>query len=439
MLRKLIHLFCFNLLFVAAYSQAFDKAKLDQYFHALEENNKFMGSISITQNENEIYSTVAGFADEEQKLKLNHDSKFRIGSISKTFTATLVFKAIEEGKMNLTDFIVKYFPSIKNADKITISNLLNHRSGIHNFTDDKDYITWSNSPKTEKEMVDIITNAGNDFEPNAKAAYSNSNFVLLSYILEKVYRKTYKDILGQKIIKPLGLQNTHFGGKIDVNKNECNSYSFKGGWYKETETNMTIPMGAGGIVSTPYELNKFMEGLFAGKLISTASLDQMKTIKDNYGMGLFKIPFYDKRGFGHTGGIDGFSSTVSYFPEEKLSFALTSNGSNYTNNDIAIAALSCYFNKPFSIPDFKTVDLKSEDLDKYLGGYSSKEMPLKIMITKNDNQLIAQATGQSSFALDATAKDKFEFKPAGIVLEFLPENKQMIMQQGGRKFVFSKD
>ena len=164
----------------------------------------------------------------------------------------------------------------------------------------------------------------------------------------------------------------------------------------------------------------------------------MKTIQEKYGMGIFQVPFYDKIGFGHTGGIDGFGSVLSYFPENKLSIALTSNGMIYENNNIMIAALSSYFNRKFEIPTFNSIDLKTEDLDKYLGEYSSPKFPLSITVTKENTKLYAQASGQSAFPLDAVEKDKFEFTMAGIRLEFNPTQNQMTIIQGGRKNILTK-
>jgi CubicO group peptidase (beta-lactamase class C family) len=197
-------------------------------------------------------------------------------------------------------------------------------------------------------------------------------------------------------------------------------------------------MGAGGMVSNPTDLTRFIDGLFAGKLITVASLDKMKTIQDKYGMGIFQVPFYDQIGFGHTGGIDGFRSTLSYFPESKLSIAITSNGMNYGNNDIAIAILSSYYNRKFEIPSFATIALKTEDLDPYLGIYGSATFPLDVTVTKDDAQLMAQATGQGAFALEATSKDRFVFTAAGITIEFNPTTNQMTLIQGGIKYVLTK-
>lgn len=428
----------FSLLFGTGYSQKMNTAKLDSLFQILEAKDKFMGSIAVSQNGTLIYSKSIGKDDVETNKKATNLSKYRIGSISKMFTSILIFKAVEEKKIALNQTIEIYFPTIENATKITIGNLLNHRSGIHNFTNDPEYFKYNTEPKSEEQMIEIITKGKSDFEPNSKADYSNSNYVLLSYILQKTYKKPFADILKDKITKPLGLKNTYAGNKINVQNNESNSYRFSEKWIKETETDMSIPMGAGAIVSNPTDLTIFIDNLFANKIIKESSLKQMITLQDNYGMGIFQIPFYDKKGFGHTGGIDEFRSVLYYFPEDKIAVALTSNGKTYDNNDIIIAALSSYFNKPFVIPTFKNIELKTEDLDPYLGEYSDAGFPMKIKITKDNLKLFAQATGQSAFPLEATEKDKFEFLAAGIKLEFKPNEKQMILKQGGGAFKLTK-
>lgn len=421
------------------FSQNLDKTKLDNYFNTLEQNNKFMGSVAVSKNGEIIYTKSIGLADVENKVKATENSKYRIGSISKSFTTVLTLKALEQKKLDLNQTIDKWFPTIKNAKKITVKHLLSHRSGIHNFTDDKDYLTWNTQPKTEKEMIAIISKGGSDFNPDSKAEYSNSNFVLLTYILEKTFTKSYSDLLQEFIVKPIGLTSTYVFGKINPNNNECKSYSFAGSWKTETETDFTVPLGAGAITSTPSDLTRFADALFSGKLLTNEGLEIMKTIKDGYGIGLFQIPFYKSIGYGHTGGIDGFSSVYSYFADDKISYALISNGTNMNNNDISIAVLSAVYNKPYEIPVFTTFSLTSEDLDKYLGVYASKQIPMKITITKDGNNLIAQGTGQPSFALEATDKDKFKFDQAGAKFEFNPTAKTMILFQGGGQINFTKE
>lgn len=417
----------------------FDKTKLDNYFNTLEENNKFMGSIAVSKNGEIIYTKAIGFADIENNIKATENTKYRIGSISKSFTAVLILKAVEEKKLNLNQPIAKWFPTIKNANKITIEFLLNHRSGIHSFTDNEDYLTWYTQPKTEKELIEIIVNSDSDFEPDSKAEYSNSNYVLLTYILEKTYSKSYSDLLQEYIVKPIHLTDTYVFGKINPNNNESKSYKFVGAWRIEPETDFTIPLGAGAIISTPSDLTKFADALFGGRLISFESIEIMKTIKDGYGIGLFVIPFYRSIGYGHTGGIDGFSSVYSYFPDDKVSYALTSNGTRINNNDISVAVLSAVYNKPYDSPVFTTYNVTSEDLDKYLGVYASEQIALKITITKEGYTLIAQGTGQPALTLEAIEKDKFKFEQAGAKFEFDPAEKTMILFQGGGQIKFLKE
>lgn len=417
----------------------FDKAKLDNYFNALEQNDKFMGSVTVSKNGEIIYTKSIGFADVENNVKATENSKYRIGSISKTFTTVLILKAVEENKLNLDQTIDKWFPEVINSKEITIKHLLSHRSGIHNFTNDKDYLTWNTQPKTEKELVDIIAKGGSDFNPDSKAEYSNSNFVLLTFILEKTFAKSYSDLLQEFIVKPLGLTNTYVFGKINPLNNECKSYSFEGTWKLETETDYTVPLGAGAITSTPTDLTKFADALFNGKLVTNESLEIMKTIKEGYGIGLFQFPFHNSVGYGHTGGIDGFSSVYSHFANDKISYALISNGSNFSINNISVAVLSAVYDKPYEIPTFTAFNLTSEDLDKYLGVYSSSQIPLKITITKEGSTLIAQGSGQPSFPLEATGKDKFKFDQAGAEFEFNPNEKTMVLFQGGAQIKFTKE
>ncbi len=421
------------------FSQNFDKTKLDKYFNALEESNKFMGSVAVSKNGTLIYTRSIGLADVENKVKATEKSKYRIGSISKSYTTVLILKAVEEKKLALNQTIDKWFPNIKNAEKITVRHLLSHRSGIHNFTDDKDYLTWNTQPKTEKEMVEIIAKGGSDFLPDSKAAYSNSNFVLLTYILEKTFAKSYSALIQEYIAQPIGLTHTYVFGKINPANQECKSYRFMGTWQPEPETDFTVPLGAGAIISTPAELTKFADALFGGKLLSAESLETMKTIKDRYGIGLIQIPFYNTVGYGHTGGIDGFTAVYAHFPDDSISYALTSNGTNFNNNNISIAVLSAIYDKPYDIPVFIKYNLKPEDLDKYLGTYASEQVPLKITFTKAGSTLIAQGTDQPAFPLEATEKDKFKFDQAGAEFQFNPAEKTMILLQGGGQIKFKKE
>ncbi|GAO29522.1 serine hydrolase domain-containing protein [Geofilum rubicundum] len=412
---------------------------LDNYLDTLEAHNKFMGSIAVSKNGDVVYARSLGMADVELEKMADAHSKYRIGSISKTFTAVLVFKAVEKGLLDLDQSIDGFFPTIKNGDNTTVRHLLYHRSGIHNFTNDESFKNWHTEKKSQEELLAVITEAGSDFEPDSMMAYSNSNYVLLTFMLEKIFDKPYADLLTEHITQPLGLENTYLGGPIDPLNNECRSYVFHDRWEVSPESDMSIPLGAGGIVSTTSDLVKFSDALFGGRLLTDESLKQMTTVQDNFGAGLILVPFYQLRGFGHTGGIDAFSSVFSHFSEGNVSYALTSNGTTFNTNDISIAVLSTVYGKPFSLPEFKIFEVDAADLDQYLGVYASSEIPLKISITKDEKGLIAQATGQSAFPLVATEKHVFKFEMAGIEMTFNPSENSMLLKQGGAQFNFKRE
>lgn len=424
---------------MTAFSQEFDKGKLNSYFDALRDNDKFMGSVAISRNGEVIFLRSVGFADMEKQQVADTDSRYRIGSISKTFTSVMVMKAAEKGKLTLEETIDKYFPDLPNAEKITVSDLLYHRSGIHSFTDNADYLSWCTQPKTRKELEEIIVSGGSEFEPGSKMAYSNSNYVLLSIMLEKIYNKPYDKLLRKQITRPARLKSTYYGGKIDPKKNECYSYKYEEGWKAEAETDMSVPLGAGALVSTPADLVKFIEALFSGKLVSSQSLESMTTLKDNFGLGLMRFPFHERYAYGHPGGIDGFQSIVSWFPDDKVAYAITSNGINTNMNNISIAVLSAVFGKPYEIPDFKAFEVSQETLDLYAGVYSSEQLPIKITVSRENDKLKAQGSGQPAFYPEARAKDEFSLEQAGIVMIFQPAEKKMILKQGGGTFTFTKD
>ncbi len=343
--RRILSAIIFTFIIQIGFAQTFDNMKLDNYLNELAESNQFMGSVAILRNDHIIYTNSTGFSNVEKQQKPNNQTTYGIGSISKVFTSVLILQAVEENKLTLSTKLSEYFPTIKNSDKITIANLLNHRSGIHNFTNNKDFVEWNTQRKSESEMIQIITKGGSDFEPDSKADYSNSNYILLSYILEKIYKESYSKILSEKIIKKLGLRNTYFGNKINET-NESYSYKFNGNWIKQTQTNPSIPLGAGAIFSTPTDLTKFASAIFKGKIISKKSLKSMIIMNDNFGYGIFEIPYRGKIGYGHRGGIDGFNSVLTYFPKDKISIAILSNGNNYDIDKVLLAVENCVFEYP---------------------------------------------------------------------------------------------
>lgn len=428
-------------------AQNINRAKMDSLFARLDANNKAMVSVTVYKNGKVLYNNAIGYKkiDGENKTPADVHTKYRIGSITKMFTSTMIMQLVDEKKLTLDTKLSKFFPKIVNAQKITIGNLLNHHSGIHNFTNDDEYLTYYTTQKTQAELLELFYKMPSDFEPGAKAQYSNTGYVLLGYIIEKVTGKSYATELQSRIMKKLGLQETYFGGAIDTKKNEAQSFSFDGeNWKLEPETNMNIPHGAGAIVSTTTDLGKFATALFQGKLCSDSLLKKITTMQNNFGMGCFEMPFDKRKSYGHTGGIDGFSSMLGYFKDDSVAVALTCNGNNYSLNEIMISVLSItYYGDKYKVPTFSSVAINANKLAAYEGVYASKGFPLKITILNDGKQLIAQATGQGPFPLSAESETRFKFDAAGIIMDFIIEDsgsiKQFNFTQGSAKFLFTKE
>ena len=300
---------------------------LDELLITLETDKIAMGTVSVYKSGNEIYNKSFGLKNIETKEKANEKTRYWIGSITKTYTATVILQLVDEAKIRLNTTLDTYFPNIPNAKKITISHLLQHRSGLFNITNNPDFEVWIAEPRSRDQMLARIKQYDPQFQPGEKASYSNTNFIILSYIAEDIEGMTFKQILNNRIFKPLQLKRTSFADTLNLANNEAMDYFPENGEWSPIvyQTNLTGTMGAGGIISTAKEVNIFYQSLFSGELISEASLKAMTTEKDELGLGIGISKYKGFRTYGHDGSIDGFRSIVVYNPEEKLSIALTFN------------------------------------------------------------------------------------------------------------------
>ena len=421
------------------YSQSNITLKLDTFLNLINDYNKGMGSISIFKNGVELYSKTIGYSNisASQKQLATSTSKYRIGSITKTFTAILILQLIEKGKLNYDTKLDDFFPKIPNAKQITIKNLLYHQSGIYDLLQDSIYLTNIEMQITKEKLLDILYKSKPIFLPNERTEYSNTNFILLGYIVEKLNNNSYDVILNEKIVTPLHLTNTRSNITNQADSTICNSYEYiNNNWLKQPVTSNVLLGGAGCIVSSPTDLNTLYSNLFKYNIVTKNSLDIMTTIIQNYGMGILKLPYYKKIGYGHTGGIDGFRSIAIYFPDDSVSVAYVSNAEVYPTNEILLGVLNIYYNKPFTLPLFTTYSINLDELEKYKGSYTNKVLPLDIVIKIHGSTIIAQGTGQPSFPLTPIDKDKFSSEKYGVMLEFLTNKGVLKLYQNGQVFSF---
>lgn len=441
-MKKLVAAFLSVVLFTTGYAQAPYQAKLDSFFNRLSEKNKAMGSLQINKDGKALYTRSIGYSriNGIEKKPLTAATRHRVGSITKMFTAVMMLQLVEEGKLTLTDHLDKFFPQVPNAGKITMAQILAHRSGIHDISEDRDFRTHRLEGMTKDELFALIVKSKPDFEPGEKYAYSNTGFQLLGMLVEKLTGKSYQESLRERITSKIRLKDTYVaGGSIDPTKNESFSYRYLLDWEQQPETNASLLFGSGALISTPADLLTFIQALFDGKLISQESLKQMTTIKDGYGLGMDTFTFAGKTFYGHTGGVDNFGSWLAYLPEEKLAVAYTTNAKVYPVPNIMNGIMDIYYNRPFQIPSFETIAVSPQVLDKYVGIYSLPGAPVKFTVTRDGATLFVQMNEQSPIPLETMAQDKFGIESAGIVFEFDTAKSQMTQRRNGRERTFTKD
>lgn len=428
-----INRFLLLLISLTVSTTLFAQHKLDTYFEHLSANRKFMGSAAIIFNDSIIYSKSVGFTNAETKNLIDQNTKIRIGSITKTYTAVLVLKAVEEEKLKLTDKLSSYYPQVKNAQKITIEQLLKHRTGIINFTEIPGENKWEQSPHTEEEFINYFVNKPSNFEPDTDFEYSNTNYALLGFILEKVYRKSFAEILEEKICRPLNLKNTYFSTETDETKNEALSYNIQDKYIQNAKVNFSNHPASGGMVSTAIELNKFLSDLFNEKLISEKNLELMlPKNKGEYGMGIEKLPFNNPEGYTHGGRIENYFSEYWYFPKEKIGIATLANAVNINTEYIQMAMLQYAYGTSPELPNFNKInELSEKEFDKIAGTYIEKNKEHTVTISSDGKKMIFQnaMSGQMYIPFDFKTNTTFDYE-GEIQLEFFPDKKEMKLTQG---------
>jgi D-alanyl-D-alanine carboxypeptidase len=438
-----VTIFILTLLCISKSSaQEIDVAKLDSFFTALSVNNRIMGSFAVSKNEKIVYQKSIGYRSfSPDSILASSATQYRIGSITKVFTATMIFQLIDEGKLSLDTKLLKYFPLMPNSERITISDLLSHTSGLMDYVNDLADKSWITIPHTKAELLDTIAKRKVHFEPGSKQQYSNSGYLLLAYIVEKITGKPYSKALEDRIVNKLKLKSTTSAVPNDAGKVEAKPYAMVSKWTGIKDIYFPNVIGVGDILSTPADLLTFLNALSSGNLISANSYAQMSTFKEQnqFAKGLLRVPFYDQAGLGHNGGTYGSYSVVYNFKKSGISIATCVNGLDYSLNDISIALLSISNGKAFEIPSFKKVVIAKEEMESHLGIYATTTFPMKITVVKNGDALFAQATGQSAFPLEALTKDKYKFDGAGIVMEFNEEKQEMTLKQSGQTTVFTKE
>jgi len=412
---------------------------MEQVVQSYVSSKQFMGSVLAARDQTILLDKGYGFANLEWNIPNSPTTKFRLGSITKQFTSASIFLLEERGKLKMDDPVKKYMPDAPAAwDKVTIFNLLTHTSGIPSFTGFPDYASTEAIPTTPEKLVARFRDKPLEFQPGEKWNYSNSGYVLLGYLIEKIGGQPYGKFVQENIFNPLGMKDSGYDSNSAIILSRASGYSpSPSGPLNAGYIDMSIPLSAGALFSTTEDLLRWEQGLFGGKLLSSASLQKMTTpFKNDYACGLAVSMVKGRKVIEHGGGIEGFNTQLSYYPDDKLTVIVLGNlnGSGPSGIATKIAALA-HGEKVVLTEERKEVVVLAKILADYVGSYELAPGFL-FVVTLEDNQLVTQITGQPKVPIFAESETMFFPKVVDAEIEFFKNEKgqvtYLVLHQGGR-------
>jgi len=291
---------------------------LDQIVQDFVGKQEFMGTVLVARGDTEVFAKSYGSANLEWRIPNSSTTKFRVGSVTKQFTAACILLLEERGKLKVEDSIETYYPEAPPAwEKVTLLTLLHHTSGIHSYTDDPEFDTFTKLPATPESLIKRILAKPLDFETGTQFHYSNTGYILLGMVVEKASGMKYTDFLKVNVLEPLGMKDSGHDANAIVLPDRASGYRRKGSEIQNAQyVDMTVPYAAGSLYSTAEDLLRWERGLYGKKLLSEASLKKMITpAQKDYAFGVAVVKKPGRTEIRHGGGIPGFNADMAYFPE----------------------------------------------------------------------------------------------------------------------------
>lgn len=390
------------------------------------------GAAVIVVREGEVlYRDAIGLADLELGVPLEADHVFRIGSLTKQFTAAAILLLEEAGKLSVADDINDYLPDYPtHGHTITIEHLLTHTAGIYNYTDIPGYLE---SPEirvdvTTGELLELFANRPMDFAPGVAHKYSNSGYAILGAIIEQVSGQPYAELVQDAIFDKVGMKDSYYGGPRII-PNRIDGYrSVEGEYLHAGYLSMTHPHGAGALLSTVDDLARWNDALFSGELLSKSSLAKMTRdfrLKSGdyagYGYGFALGERFGQRMIYHTGGIHGFSTSGIYLPQAKVYVVVLSNDENshmtrFLSHRIAFDAAGA------EMPRLEPIDIDAARLRDYIGVYEIDEGDTRSVVV-DAGRLYTQRTGGNRSEIVAYDVDAFFYPGSFTHLRFVRDRR----------------
>jgi CubicO group peptidase (beta-lactamase class C family) len=412
--------------------------KVDEYLTAQTKLGAFSGSVLIAQGGKVLLSKGYGMANLELDVPNTPQTKFRLGSVTKQFTAMAIMQLQERGLLDVNDPINKYIPEYPNGEKITIHHLLTHTSGIPNLTDFPDFLETMMLPSPVEKTIERFKNKPLEFEPGEKFSYSNSGYVLLGYLIEKISGKSYEDFLNENIFQPLNMTNSGYDHSNTILKNRASGYSLgTDGLNNAAYIDMSLPLGGGSLYSTVEDLYLWDRALYTERLVGKTTREKIFTpFKEEYAYGWSVSDLYKHKRISHSGGINGFSSNISRYLDDDICIVVLSNYEHSVIGKIAKDLAAIAFGEKYELPqERKVAEIDYRICDAYIGQYQL-DTNFVIGITKEENHLFGQGPGQPKFELFPESETKFFLKIIDAQITFIKNDKgkvtEMILHQNGK-------
>ncbi len=413
-----------SFLLTTCYAQ--DAARMDQDVQFYVSNKQFMGSVLVARGQDVLFSKGYGSANLEWDIPNTPATKFRIGSITKQFTAAAILLLEERGKLKVEDPVKKYLPDAPAVwDNITSIHLLTHTSGIPDFFGFPEYPKLEPFPITPQQIVALFRDKPLEFPPGEKVQGSSSGYVLLGYLIEKLSGESYQDFIQKNIFTLLGMKDSGYDSNTDIIPRRAAGYAYgPNGLVNARFEHMSNMFSAAALYSTTEDLLRWEQGLFNGKLLSTESLAKMTTpFKNDNALGLIVRTVNGRKVIEHAGGMNGFYTYLAYFPEDKLTVVALGNLNGSPSEQIvrSLAALA-HGDKVVLPSERKEITVLPKILEGYVGTYQF-EPKINLMITLEGGQLMAQVSGQGKLPLFASSDVNFFYKVLDAEIEFTNDEK----------------
>lgn len=415
--------------------------KIQKYTRAYADAYDFHGAILVSKNNTVLYEEAFGYANKEWTVKNTSTTRFPIASLTKQFTAAAILQLAEQKKLSLDDRLSKYYPNYPKGDSITLHMLLNHTSGLQEYTQNPKLFKFSiNATHTVSKdtVVSLFQKMPFNFAPGTFWGYTNTGYILLGYIIEQVSGQTYGDYIDKNLFQKSGMENSGLFKQEAVLSNKAYGYSqTPSGLIAQTVLSYNIGFGDGGIYSTVGDLQKWSQALHGATIIGKDYLTKMHQPNHENrgaGYGVFIDQFFDRKITYHTGNIPGYTSIMIHYVDEEINIIILAN--RETNLEFlpkGIAAI--LFDKEVLMPyTHKSISLQNENLKQYTANI---ETPVPFEVVEKEGKLF-MSFGREIELLPESKTKLFVSEPdVDIQLEYVFNEKNEIVRvyliEGGFK------